>query len=321
MRRIPHLMFALLILLTPTHSKAGDAGDAGALFLRMGMGGRATGMGEAFTAVAKDASALYWNPGAMSAVLGTEIMFMHSEYFQSLRLEQLALTHETEYGTIGLGFTGLYMDEMDRYEDIPSAIPLGTFSAYDVAFTVAFSRYVIPNLSVGVAVKPVYQKIDETTATGVAFDAGLYHVSMIPGVKFAAVITNVGPPMKFEEEEYALPRTIKLGASYERDIPSLKSDVLVTLDVIFPNDASSVDDPFDDTNVDILGEISKEHFGLEWVYSRMLFLRTGFKSGYDSQGATVGLGVRYQQFMLDYGVLFGSNDLGDSHRISLSLRV
>jgi len=59
--------------------------------------GRAgVGMGEAFTAVAEDASAVYWNPAAMSPVLGTNILLMHNEYMQSIRLEQVAITHETD---------------------------------------------------------------------------------------------------------------------------------------------------------------------------------------------------------------------------------
>ncbi len=304
MRRTLPLVVLLLTLIVPTSVRAGDPGDSGALFLRLGVGARASGMGEAFVAVAEDASSVYWNPAAMSAVLGTELMFTHNEYFQSIRLEQLFLSHETDFGTFGLGFTGLYMDEMDRYENVPSEVPLGTFSAHDVSFTLAFSRYVIPNLSIGAAVKPVYQKIDETTASGVAFDIGIYHISRIPGVKFAAVVANVGKPLAFVEEEFALPRMIKIGGSLERHVRVLRGDILATLDVVFPNDGST-----------------KQHIGAEYGYSRQLFLRAGYKGGYDSQGATFGLGVRYRQFDLDYGVLFGGNDLGDSHRISLSLRV
>ncbi|MEJ2721080.1 MAG: PorV/PorQ family protein, partial [bacterium] len=193
---------------------------------------------------------------------------------------------------------------MDRYEDIPSAIPLGTFSAYDVSFSLGFSRYVIPNLSVGAAIKPIYQKIDQSTASGMAFDVGLFHVSRIEGIKFAAVLANLGAPMKFEAEKYALPRVFKLGASYERRIPAIKGDIAAALDVLFPNDG----------NV-------KQHIGAEYGYSRMLFLRAGYKAGYDSKGAAFGLGIEYRQFTVDYGVIFGGNDLGDTHRISLSLQV
>jgi hypothetical protein len=293
-----------VVAAVPATLHAGDPGDAGALFLRLGMGARASGMGEAFTAVAEDASAVYWNPGAMSAVLGTRLMFTHNEFLQSMRLEQLALTHETEYGTIGLGFTGLYMDEMDRYEDVPSEVPLGTFAAYDVSFTLAFSRYILPNLSIGLAAKPIYEKIDETTSTGLAFDAGLYHVSRIPGVKFAAVASNVGSSMKFVEEKFALPRVLKIGGSYERRFESLKGDLLATVDALFPNDGPA-----------------RQHVGAEFGYDRRAFVRAGYKNGYDSQGATFGIGVRLRQLDVDYGVIFGSNNLGDSHRISLSLRV
>lgn len=304
MRKFLGLVLTLAGISCAATAFAGDPGDSGALFLRVGMGARASAMGEAFIGVAEDASAVYWNPAAMGALLGTRAMFTHNEYFQSVRLEQIALTHETDYGTFGLSFTGLYMDEMDRYSDIPSEAPLGTFSAYDVSFSVAYARYLLPNLAAGIAVKPIHQKIDQETATGFAFDVGLYHVSRIPGVKFAAVAANVGSPMKFITEEYALPRQLKVGASFERRIPSLKGAVLATFDVVYPND----------------GDL-REHLGAEYGYDDRLYLRAGYKAGYESQGAAFGIGVRLRQFDVDYGYMVDRNDLGESHRISLSLRV
>jgi hypothetical protein len=308
MRRLaPRYLFLLALVASlgvpATSAMAGDPGSAGALFLRVGMGARATGMGEAFIGVAEDASSVYWNPGAMSAVLGTSAMVMHNEYMQSVRLEQAALTHETEWGTIGLGFTGMYMDGIERREDQPTAVALGTYDVYDVSATAAFSRYIVPNLSVGIALKPVWERIDDRTATGFAVDVGLYHVSRIKGVKFAAVAANLGKPMKFDAEEYALPRYIKVGGSYERELNQY-GDILVTLDVMVPND--------DDL---------REHVGLEYGYNRMFFLRSGYKGGYDSHGATFGVGVARGQFAVDYGVLLIRNDLGDSHRVSLSMHL
>ncbi len=294
------IVIALMVLFAHSNILAGYSGDSGALFLRIGMGARASGMGEAFIGVAEDASAVYWNPGAMAAVLGTNAVIMHNEYMQSVRLEQLVLTHETEFGTLGLGFTGLYMDEMERREDVPTEMPLGTFGAYDVAVTVGFARYIFPNLSAGIAVKPVYEKIDEESAIGVAFDVGVYHVARIEGVKFAAVIANIGKPMKFNSEEFALPRAIKLGGSYERQVPTVRGSVLLTVDVVFPND----------------GDI-KEHAGVEYSYSERLFFRAGYKAAYESQGATFGFGVKHKKINVDYAFLLIRNDLGDNHRVSL----
>jgi hypothetical protein len=297
------LSIAISGLLPGQQALAADPGDAGALFLRTGMGARAAAMGEGFTAVAEDASSVFWNPAAMAAVLNTNLMFSHSESFLSSRLEQIALTHETDYGTIGLMFTGQYMDKMERREDEPSAIPRGEFSVYDIAFSAGFARYIMPNLSVGATAKPVYQRIDEQSALGIAFDIGIYHISRIEGLRLAAVVLNLGPPMTFIEEEFALPRSVKIGGSYERAVDPIRGQVLFTFDGVFVNDG----DP-------------KQHLGAEYVYRRTLALRAGYKGGYDSYGGTFGAGIRYKKLDVDYAFLLVKNDLGDSHRISLSYR-
>ncbi|RIK54073.1 hypothetical protein DCC62_32005, partial [candidate division KSB1 bacterium] len=48
------------------------AGTAMAQFLKIGVGGRAVGMGEAFVALANDASALYWNPAGIAQMNKSE---------------------------------------------------------------------------------------------------------------------------------------------------------------------------------------------------------------------------------------------------------
>ena len=307
--RWQHALVTLTIVASSEAAHAGDPGSAGAVFLKVGFGARASAMGEAFTAVAEDASSIYWNPGAMAAVLGTNVTLAHNEYFASMRLEQAAVVHEASWGTIGFMFTGLYMDEMDRYEDTPSATPLGTFGAYDIAVAAAYSRYIVPNLAAGISIKPVYERIDELSASGLAVDLGLYHVSKIQGVRFAAVATNVGPPMKFDEEEFALPRSLRIGGSYEREIAALEGRVLVTLDGVFPNDG------------DASGRI-----GAEYTFRRLMSLRAGYKAlglpsdstepGYSTLKTTFGAGFRWHEVSVDYAFL-PSDELGDNHRIGL----
>jgi hypothetical protein len=299
--RWKHAWLIGLMLVPPGAVQAGEPGSAGVPFLRLGLGARASAMGEAYCAVAEDASSVFFNPGAMPAVLGTHLSLVHNEYFQSLRFEQAAVTHETKWGTFGFMFTGLYMDDMERRDDAPSQVPLGTFGSYDVAVAVAYGRYIVPNVAVGISIKPVYERIDELSASGLAFDAGVYHVSRIPGVKLAATVANLGTPMKYEVQEFALPRYARLGASYEREVPSIDGRVLFTFDAMFPNDDGV-----------------REHFGGEYSYRRMVSLRAGYKAGYDSQGATFGFGVVYHEMGLDYAFLPVSNDLGDSHRFGLN---
>jgi hypothetical protein len=294
------LILCVLIALAPGAARAGDPGSAGALFLRVGVGARAAAMGEAYTGVAEDASSIYWNPGAMAAVLGTNVTLSHIEYFQSIRFEQAAVTHETEWGTLGFLFTGMFMDDLERRDDLPSVEPLGTFGAYDIAFAVGFSRYILPNLAVGLSVKPVYERIDELSATGVGFDVGVYHVSRVRGMKLSAVAGNLGTPMKFDVEEFALPRYVKVGGSYEREVPAIDGRLLFTLDLMFPNDGDA-----------------RTQVGGEYSYRRVVALRAGYKGGYTSQGATFGFGVYYRSMTLDYAFLPIDNDLGDNHRFGV----
>src|SRR5579864_5665137 len=62
-----------------------DKGTTTANFLKLGVGARAEAMGEAYTAVADDATALHWNPAGITRVApdGGSIAFMHAPYIES----------------------------------------------------------------------------------------------------------------------------------------------------------------------------------------------------------------------------------------------
>ncbi len=302
MRHATLIVLFLAATLGPRSADAGSPGDAGATFLRLGFGARSAAMGGAAAAVSGDATAIYWNPAAMAPLQGTSMVLSHNEWIQSVHLEQAAVVHETDYGTFGLAFTGLGMDDLERREDVPTAVPLGRFGAYDLSFALGYARYVLPNVAVGLSVKSIYQRIDDLDALGVALDIGLYHVSRIRGVTFAAVATNVGPPMKFDVQEFALPRAIRVGAAWRDDLPWRGTHARATFDLSFPNDG----DP-------------RTHVGLELDWRRRVFLRGGYRGGYDTMGPSFGLGVVQGELGFDYAFVPLDDDLGDSHRVSLTV--
>ena len=49
-------------------------------FLKIGVGARAEGMGQAFAGVANDATALYWNPAGLSLLEGNQVAMNHLEW-------------------------------------------------------------------------------------------------------------------------------------------------------------------------------------------------------------------------------------------------
>ena len=76
-----------------------SAGTSGAAFLKIGAGARPTAMGGAYTALADDANALYWNPAGLVRLEKREFSASHAEMFESTRLDFLAYAHPTSQGT------------------------------------------------------------------------------------------------------------------------------------------------------------------------------------------------------------------------------
>src|SRR5512141_1691628 len=83
------LLFPLAVLLLFPALSFGQAtgGTAGAQFLEIGISARAIGMGEAFLGVSDDASALYYNPGALSLLTQQEVAFAHVAYAADIRYD------------------------------------------------------------------------------------------------------------------------------------------------------------------------------------------------------------------------------------------
>ncbi len=297
------LFVILVIILGPVSLQAGEPGTSGFVFLRLGNGARASGMGEAFTAVSDDATAIYYNPAGMANVEGVELNVTHSEWMMDIRFEQVSVVNELLGGAAGISFTGLYYGEIDRYGENPSLTPDGTFSPYDLALSAGYAYDILPNIAVGAAVKVIYEKIDFESATGYAVDMGISHKSMIEGLTLAASMLNLGPQAKFVEEKFYPPLQLRTGASYRYDENRwLEGSLIFAGDVIFPNDSDA-----------------KIHFGTEYSYRDLFSARFGYKGNYYVQGWTMGFGVLYRKLKFDYAYMPMQYELGNSHRFSLTV--
>jgi hypothetical protein len=292
----------IIIALASSALLAGEPGTSGFVFLRLGNGARASGMGDAFTAVSDDATSIYWNPAGMAAVEGVQLNVTHSEWLMDIRLEQVSVVNEMLGGAVGFGFTGVYYGELDRYGAYPSLTPDGTFAPYDLSVSAGYARDIIPNLSAGAAVKLIYEKIDFESATGYALDLGVTHKSRIKGLTLAASMLNLGPQTKFVEEKFYPPLQLRIGAAWLKEEKWMRGSLELAVDAVFPNDSDS-----------------KAHMGLEYIYRKVLAVRIGYKNGYDVQGATMGLGIKYHSLRFDYSYAKIAQDLGDVHRVSINV--
>src|SRR5277367_6256666 len=79
--------FISLFLFLPSLSFSDSVSTTGDQFLQIPAGVRGPGMGGAFTAVADDTTAPYWNSAGLAQIQGGEIDLLHVSYLESIDYE------------------------------------------------------------------------------------------------------------------------------------------------------------------------------------------------------------------------------------------
>ena len=133
-----------------------EAGTAGAQFLKIGCGVRAIGMGEAYTGVADEVNAVYWNPAGLNHVKNIQVSAMHAVWLEEMNYDYFAYAHPLSLlgGVIGVSINYLSIGGMDRLDEY--GVVDGTFSPYDAAVNVAYAREFGPIMS-GINLKFIKQ--------------------------------------------------------------------------------------------------------------------------------------------------------------------
>lgn len=237
-------------------------GTASAAFLRIPVGARAVGMGSSFVSMKNDPSALYWNPSVISSAGSNALLVDHSPWLPGISFDFIGVVLPFEsIGTIGISTTLLQTDEMDV--TTPEA-PMGTgetFTASSFAVGFTYSRSLTDRFSIGGTFKYIRETIYNSSASGIAFDAGTIFETPFAGIRLGASISNFGTKMQIDGEDlnvrvdiapnqqgnnqnivgklntdrFDLPLTMRIGISGEV-VKSEMIRVTLSADGINPND-------------------------------------------------------------------------------------
>ncbi|MBL7190117.1 PorV/PorQ family protein [bacterium] len=347
MKRYFILLLAITLFLPPLNSYAGSVSQAGLLFLKISPGARPSGMGEAFVALADDATATWWNPAGLAFVPFNELTLMHTNWlpqfkFSDLYYDFVSYTHYAEdWGTFGGNIIFLNYGEIQRTNEIGQ--DLGSFNAFEVAFSGAYGSQVTPNLGLGVSMKFVYSMLSpygagtekgSGKASVVAVDIGtLYKTTFLPGLQLGANLSNMGPKVAYIDRAQAdpLPTNLKFGLAY-KVLEQEYNRFTVTFDVdkeLVTRKANGESDPFyialftswyNDGGFMSADELEEFiwHMGAEYWYGDMVGLRAGYWN--DSLGKvkpmTFGLSVKYSAYRFDFGYMTA----GENHPVTDTMR-
>jgi hypothetical protein len=151
----------------PAFAVVGQAGTDIAI-LNAGVGARPLGMGGAFTAVADNADAPYWNPAGLGFLTSSEITTMQTRLATDADHYYLSYIQPALGGTIGISWIQVGMGtitqtsgEVDQHNEV---INLNVFSYFSSAYLFAYGKEINQHLSLGITGK--YLTSDMTQING-----------------------------------------------------------------------------------------------------------------------------------------------------------
>ncbi len=297
------LILSGAVLADDVHDKAGTSAFP---FLKINIGARAVAMGGAFTGLADDESALYYNPAGIAGYERTRFIAGYHNYFVDLQSGFLGIIRPlNEKLSLGGYVSYLSYGEFTRTDE--SGTILGEFGGGDLlaAFSIAARRGY--NLSLGGTVKLIYESVDEYSASGIAVDLGARYSRYRDRLAFGVAVQNLGTQMSsLGNEKDRLPLTFRGGVAVRpRDLPiTLAGDVIVPVDN------------------DVVIAVGGEYWELRPFYVRLGW--NSFGSNYrtsDSDdswaGVGIGVGLEVRNLLFSYAFAPGA-ELGDSHRITVT---
>lgn len=334
---IPAVLMAVLGLCLPVHAQFAKVGTVGLKFLDIGVGGRALAMGEAYAALANDASAVFWNPAGIANINSGDIFLGYTNWPADINLYSAAFAKKTGMGHIGAHLNILSTGLMNRttYES-PDGGGMGTFAFEDWAAGVSYARYLTDRFAFGTNFKIIREKLADWDETGWAFDFGTYYDTDFKSLRIGMAILNFGPDFRYdvedvdgvpiaspynghadgqdndgdsyidndsEESAVPLPLTFRAGIAFEV-LETATSKATVAAEVMHPSDNEE-----------------RYNFGGEYWFQNLIAFRAGWKINADEGGLTAGAGIKLPVLsgaFFDYAF----NDLGKLqgvHRGSLSL--
>ena len=261
--------------------------------LNLSSGARSLALAEAVTALS-GSEAISYNPAALQARRGRDLVFTHGEWIQDIRHEYLSLVTSGQNSTWGLA-AHLSQSRDLEHRTGPTRDPLGEFGVYEGALNLVYARRFNERLRLGANIKFLRQSIFDEAASGAAIDLGaLYQFQ--PQLRLGLALRNLGRMNDLDQRATPLPRAASAGLAWTGVERLLLGAAVQTV----RRSATTV------------------RLGGEYALRRTLLLRGGYQNA-DTRTLSLGLGLVGHAWSLDYAFIPFSDGLGQAHRFSVHL--
>ncbi|MBN2184604.1 MAG: PorV/PorQ family protein [Candidatus Krumholzibacteriota bacterium] len=337
---------SVLLLLCGAEAKADKyAGE----FMALGGGARAMAMGGAFTSIADDATAVFWNPAGiagfnsfLSDPADYSMSFMHSERFGSiLDYNFFSAVFPLKAGESSWGISVIHMgiddiriipidgmignsDGDDRFEPWDDEYLMKNYEDFPLESVNDFALFLSYGQKMGFgdiggSVKIIRNdQVTDVSSFGIGIDLGIIKRNMWRGLSVGAKLQDAtGTYISWStgKREFIYP-CMKLGMAYPLRLRGMGSVLLLAADGDFRyENMKGVSQLW-------IGRASLDlHLGAELIIREMVSLR----GGYDMGRPTAGVGFLLDDFGpwnismgIDYALLL-HDMLDTTHRVSLMI--
>lgn len=184
-------------------------------FLNLTITPRSAALGSKVVALDEpDQGVALFNPAQLSSQLHNQLSLSYVSYYADIKYAFITYSRHLEgIGTFGIGMQHVgYGDFIEA--DVVGQIT-GSFTAYDMALHLTYSRSIDSLFTVGINLKPIYSHLEQYTSFGIAADVGVSYLSR-NGLSAAGIVArNIGTMLKpYTPDTWeSLPFELLIGAS------------------------------------------------------------------------------------------------------------
>ena len=245
-------------------------------FLKLTGNARSAGMGDAYSSVGNDLSAVFYNPAGATQIERYALTASYLKWIVGSSMGTFAIGAKTNVATFAVNFAYFTTDE---FEETTSSQPGGTgrmATAGDMAVGLTIAKQVTDKLSVGGNLRWVQEDLDLQSYSSYDIDFGTLFYTGFHSTRLGMSMRNLGGDQDVIGQKARFPMVFNLSGAAEV-YGNLGDPLSLTI---------AVEQMF------FTDSINRYHFGAEAWVQNMLALRGGYKIGYDSESWTVGAGLR-----------------------------
>ncbi len=291
-------------------------GTTGSDFLKIPIGTRGVAMGNGFSALSNDVTAMFWNPAGLMNVEGESVYLENIRWLADISYNAVGAAYNINpFWTVGV--FGAMMNSGDiEVTTVENQNGTGEyFSVNNLVAGVSVASKLTDKFSFGANIKYVREDLDKEISGSYAVDVGTMYDTRWNTVRISMNIRNFGPEIQLagtyhdwdngtllpDEQSYLayhFPMVFRLGLAAD-PILTAQNRLTVVGELEHPND-----------------NVERINLGGEYAFQEAFFLRGGYTFNHDSLGLSAGVGVKFAGFEIDYAVSdYGVLDL--VHRFSI----